>query len=202
MKYTLLLIGASALLSQGVTTAFSAFGAGNQTVLADSSNTAANGLIWGILIDTANDGFDDLSVAGLANTNLSSDTFVGGTDDFFVLGDLSTLSFAGATGAATTLSYDLGGSIVGGDNYGIFWSDDSTLSAGDSYGFIAAIDDGVDDTIDDTIPASNANNDPTSQFRGSDAALQTLTYSEVIPEPTSGALLGLAGLALVARRKR
>lgn len=193
MKNTLLLITASALSASAVTSAFSAFGVGNQTVLADSTGVATNGLFWGILVDIDGSGFEDLTTTSFGSIDLSADTFIG--SDFFIAGDLQTLSAAGIDGSATTVMYDLNSSdpsspVIGGENFALFWSDDAAFNEGDSFGFVEATG---------LIPTSNANNDPTTEFRGVDPNLQTLTY---VPEPSSAALLGLGGLALVARRRR
>ena len=196
MKLTLLSISLSILSVSAVTTAFSEFGANNQTVLEDSNGIASNGLLWGILIDTGNNGFANLQESGLSTTNLSGNTYVGGSDDYFILGDITTTSFSGAIGSATTIFFELNGSdssslIFGGEAFGILFSDDALLESGDSYGFYQSAD---------TITNDNSSNEANNEFRNSPLS-QEFVYSP-IPETSSVALLGLAGISFLTRRKR
>ncbi len=201
MKYLLLLVSAS--LSFGVQSQYSTFGSGNQTILGNSAGVASDGLTWGILVDTTGDGFDCFTSVPTSFTSLSTDTYVAGTDDYFVLGDISTTTFGGVTGSATTITYTINdGSVpfTGGESYALFWTDDATLSVGDSFGFIQAVADTTLNVIGEFIPTGNGSDNPTIQFRGTTPLAQTKVYG--VPEPTSVALLGLGGLALLARRKR
>ena len=177
---------------QAVSIQHSNFGTGNQTILANSLGVPQTGLSWGIIVDTDNDGFDTYSPARGA-INIAQDGFINGTDDYFFLSENPTVSFFGSAGTATIINFDnndAGG--VGGDNYAIIWSDNTTINDGDTYGF-----------LESTVTIPLANDDITNlEFTSASPNLQTEIFAVPVPEPSSTALLGLAGLALVARRKR
>ena len=180
-------------LASAVTIQHSNFGTGNQTLLASSQGTSVTGLTWGIVVDTGNDGFDTYSPTNGA-ISIAQDGFINGTNDYFFVGDVTTNTFGGGIGAATTIDFnntDAGG--VGGETYAILWSDNTTINAGDSYGFLES-------TV--AIPFANQDEITNLEFTSASPNLQTEIFAAPVPEPSSAALLGLAGLALVTRRKR
>jgi len=150
-----------------------------------------------VALDTATNPFSGL----LANDNISTGSTIGG-GDYFVL-DTGT-AVDGALGVAAQLNItnfqtsgtSIAADVAAGNEVGFLWfpslsTSDDVLDQGDSYGFFTA--------SDWLLPVQGASESFTNRQE-----LTPLIASEVvlIPEPSSTALLGLGGLALLARRRR
>ena len=201
MKHTIITLALTALSASAVTTSFSGFGPGNQTILANSSGVAAAGLTWGILVDLGSTGFDltDNASSFSSGIDLNTDGFIG--EDFFIVGGSELADGMGrtigpfpATGTADSIQYDLVAPLSGGESFAILFADGSTIDAGGIFGLTEALA---------VTPTTNSDSTPETAFQRAAPHLQEFVLTgEPIPEPSSAALLGLAGLALVARRKR
>lgn len=139
-----LLAGATANLTFSNSTA-------KLTNLLDATGTVGSGLTWGIVIDTAGDGFDALNGthyfapdAGMplpgTGTFLRDHTWAI-TDDYFFRATSSTQVLAGTDGGAggitslTSLPYGPG--FGAGDSFAVIWfSTPNSAAAGDKYGLL------------------------------------------------------------------
>lgn len=119
------------------------------TNLLDATGTVGSGLTWGIVIDTAGDGFDALNGthyfapdAGMplpgTGTFLRDHTWAI-TDDYFYRATSSTQVLTGTDGGAggitslTSLPYGPG--VEAGDSFAVIWfSTPNSAAAGDKYG--------------------------------------------------------------------
>lgn len=198
MKYTIILVTALAATSNAVTLQVSAFGASNQVVFRDNTGASADGLVWGILVDKGDAGFSDLSLAG-TSTPLTTGAFGG---DILVLAANPTLTFAGAQGTASAMTFNVGeNGVEGGETFALVWFDagasvGDTLQDGALYGTAGTF----------TVPALAANGstlstETFSPIRGLDLGAPALSVG-AIPEPSAILLGGLALLGGIVRRRR
>lgn len=219
-KITLILLASVVSCFSAITANFNApFSGGVTGNFSNADGTTFNGLTWGILVDANNDG--TISPGGT-----TSGIFTG-TNDVFIEADLTTGFLAGGT-EGDFLTTETQGSLLGGVSgidaslanlaFSVVWLDDSTsqgtllssTATDNTFETLRSI--GVLSDASFVLGADGTTNTYDSVFQGADAVRtadsETLVIGEqvvpinVVPEPTSGALLGLAGLALVARRKR
>ena len=158
-----------------------------------------------VVVDTnGTDGFSaleegDFSLGSVVGSD-GNDLLINGTNsfqDFF----FNTVNTASATTSGVITSVDDPASLVSlGDEFTLYWfpelaSDTTALSAGDEYFQIRG--------VDWVLPASDTFTETVSSFDES-ATLANAVFGTVvaIPEPSSTALLGLGGLALLARRRK
>ena len=165
-----------------------------RTQLADSSGVATNGMYWGILVDSTDDGFAVTSTGDINAFNFTTNG-VYGNDSYFV-GSNPTL-FAppyGGTGvAANTNPITLSGNVAAGDSFGIFWTDKPGGSGvdGDSYGFVS-----VSGAV---LPDDGSTTAFNTVFTGDPYTAQ----GSIIPEPSIlGLLSGIFALGAVILRRR
>lgn len=207
---TFALLGLASLANATVTLGFST-SSSKLTGLANAAGTITDGMIWGIVVDTAGDGFDSgagsydgftIPAAGPANQTFLSVNSVA-TDDLFFRDDASFLTAtfggtdggSGAVGTIDNIPYTNGISL--GDSFAIMWLATSTAATGDDYGFLT--------NAGFTMPS-----DPgtytgyAALFTGADAARPAdQTFGPTgIPEPSRVVLLGLGALGIFARRRR
>ena len=142
-----------------------------------------------------------------ANETVSTGSLIGG-GDFFVLQTGTAIDQPLVDGVAGQVSINnfntegtaIANDVAAGNQVGFIWfpelsTSDNVLDAGDSYGFFTAADwllptGGGGDIVLTSAPAPPN----TTTFSADQIVL--------IPEPSSTALLGLGGLALLARRRR
>jgi hypothetical protein len=174
------------------------------TNLADSTGNAASGLSWGVVVDTAGDGFDISTTfgpgAGLQLVTNKSGVALAGSDDVFfydaAFGTATTPGTEGGTGSATNFSSMVLNGTLGvstGDLFAIVWFDRGfgpgfTANSETRWGFYTNA--GL------VLPADGANQPYGSLFVGPDPVRPV-----PVPEP-SAPLLGLgAALSLWFRRR-
>ena len=161
----------------------------------------ANVLVF-LVIDTGGDGFSLLEEGSFTNNS-----FIGSDgNDFLATVDFSSPSFfntnaAEAAGSFTnqiTSADDANSPISLGDEFILYWFPDlentDSLTAGDSYGEIRS--------TDWVLPSADGATTNATGFFNNVAANATFNSVQPIPEPSSTALLGLGGFALLARRRR
>ena len=178
----------------------------------NSAGVLTNGMDFGVVVDTAGDGFDgDGSTASYTefsyNTGSPSSATgflnVGGSasDDYFTVGSgdfngfpLETEDVFAFGGPSAGVISDVSGidvlteSLVGKD-YGILWMESDTANAGDNYGF-------VDSTL--TIPADGSTVDESGTFSGLTPGSANLQF-QAVPEPAHVAIgFGLLTVAVCA----
>ena len=176
-----------------------------------------------VVVDTDGNGFGNaLEGSYSISTQINDTTFIDGNDDRVV--GISSFQ-PGAFGSADSLIFNIpqlsttgdvpAGPFTLGTEFAIYWfptisnpdGDDATsvtLIGGESYGFsrFVSTDNNPEATSQnglDFILISGIDNFDVT-VSGSEA--QTAFTVQAIPEPTSTALLGLGGLALLARRRR
>lgn len=205
--------------SATTTLVFGLAGTNRATGFANSAGVATNGMRWGLVIDTAGDGFDN----SFANTTYdsfvnSSSGFISATngitsltsvtDDYFwTPASLPVTSSQTATGAdtggdggivsAAAAPNGSDGIIPGvttNDLFAIIWFDGSPTQ-GSKYGLFS------DATFQ--IPASGTTVNRNAPFLGSGDALKTANLSfTAVPEPSRMMLLGFGLVGLFFRRRR
>ena len=160
-------------------------------ILIDDSNINPNFSFEGIRIQAIEGGatsgipFTFNGVTGSTNTI----NFVGETGASW---DLSGAAPIGSIPTATGFTYSASGEILSASansTPGLGPAGNQTLSVGEDYGFFELID------------SNSLTYDNTGEINGQDGFAFAIRV-ETIPEPSSTALLGLGGLALLARRKR
>ena len=151
---------------------------------------ATDDMIWGVLVDTNDDGFSLSTYATDAVGATIDNGFFAGTDDYLYLGETLTKTVFGSAGAMTQVivDYDDAAEVGASMDYRLIWFETGT-TAGDRFGV---------STAQDSLPGSNADNVTPLTFRG-DNGSASLTF---IPEPSSAALLSLGGLAFFLQRRR
>lgn len=181
------------------------------TNLADASGIVTDDMMWGIIIDTAGDGFDPLlatadytgfasSLTGGFATYLSYEGLE--TDDYFYLGSALTSTFGGTdggSGAIGTISDVPVGifDIDAGDGFALVWLPDNSTAIGSDYGMLT--------NPAFVLPTDGDTFSYASNFTGADPVLSaTSTFSPAsVPEPSALLLLSSVGaLCLLRRRSR
>ncbi len=219
MKNTILIcLGLASSAFATVTINFTG-GLGATVGLTDSNGISA-GLQWGIVASTDNFAASACNYGPVGTTldsGISSGWIQVSSNDYVWLADSAATvgapnSYTGdfgpglEGGIVSLTNIDVSGAVGTGDSYGLIWFDSGTgLSAGDTYTtFMSGGSDGTTAGFPTADTEIQADGTTVQAFfddirTNADGTTKTVT---VIPEPTSGALLGLAGLALVARRKR
>ena len=178
----------------------------------NSSGNPTNGMDFGLVVDTAGNGFDgDGSTASYTefsyNTGSPSNATgflnVGGSasDDYFTVGstdfnglplETEDASAAGGPNAGVFIGIqglDVLTESLNGKSYGVIWMESDTANAGDNYGF-------VDSTL--TIPADGSTVDHSGTFSGLTPGSASLQF-QAVPEPAHVALgFGLLTVAVCA----
>lgn len=229
MKYSpaiiSLLLGLASTAGASVTLGFNDAGSGGiATKLANGSGVITDGMNWGIIIDTGNDGFAgggtsyNAYAAGVTTSGFLTYNGVV-TNDYFLAGGVTvdgtgqgyTDSFGREPTHGTILD-DIGGGapfnytngMAANESFALVWFGTKTggiytSNAGDTYGFLT--DASFKLPIDGSSGAEfgapwNVASIPTS------TASNTFASLAPVPEPSRVLLLGLGGLGLVARRRR
>ena len=165
-----------------------------RTQLANSSGTATNGMYWGVLVDSTDDGFAVTSTGDITAFDFTTNG-VYGNDSFFVGSSTTVLAppYGGTGVAANTNPITLSGDVSAGDSFGIFWTDKAGGSGvdGDTYGFVsvsgAVLPNDSNTTAFDTV------------FIGDPYTAQ----GSIIPEPSIlGLFCGFFALGAVMLRRR
>jgi len=153
----------------------------------------SNGLSWGIIVDTANDGFQDFSMQ--APGTLLASGFLG-TDDYLFLSANPTTALGPSNGVVTSVvaNFDDDAAVNGGQNYKVVWFEGvvagGAIENGNLFGQSAGT--GV-------LPAGNADLAQPNEFAGANGPAAGSFV--VVPEP-SVALLGALGIFGLVRRRR
>ena len=181
------------------------------TNLANELGIVTDGMAWGVLIDTAGDGFDYVptgtTYTEFANTVTSGLGIYldidGGipTDDFLFIGSNLTSTIGGTdggSGAATSIaSVPMGVSgINAGDTFALIWFANNSGTEGSFYGVLQ------DPSF--VLPTDGVTQSYAANFAGADPVLTAdqVFASSVVPEPGSALyLLGATGLLLRRRRR-
>jgi hypothetical protein len=217
---TAAVIGCSGQVSATTTLAFSVVGTNRATGFADASGAAANGMRWGLVIDTAGDGFDNtllnttydafsIGASGFIVTSLNGVSQGASDDYFFTPASLPTTNTLGATGidpggvggivSAAGAPNGTDGIIPGvttNDKFSIIWFSPNATAAGTNYGMF------TDASF--LLPASGTTVNMNAPFLGASAdALKpaNLTFTN-IPEPSRLMLVAFGLVGLVVRRRR
>lgn len=182
---------------------------------ANFGGVATNGMRWGVIVDTSNNGF--------SNSGLSYDAYAAGvttngffgnagaaTDDYFIAGGLTADSSltsevdTGIAGAAGTIfntsSIPLtasGGVVNTGQKFALVWFSTNTSDAGDHYGFFT--------DVSFVLPSDGSTTPFDGLFAGADpirSASNTFAAVAGVPEPSRMLLVGFGALGLMFRRRR
>jgi len=198
LKYTTLALISFTFIAQATVT-ISNFGAGTEPAIIDDGAILGDGL--GVIAIGFFDELPDFStipdITGLTSTfnQLGSEFAFNGAafnlDNSFFFHPQQDIDITTAVNEDAFLIIGNGSTL---DNSTDFIVYDSGISF---------IDPSVADT---TIVVNNVDNvvigDIVDVPNAFSSATQSIQFAALVPEPTSGMLLGLAGLALVARRKR
>lgn len=200
-----------------VTLQFSLAGTARATGFSNSAGLVGiDGMRWGLIVDTNNNGFSGTQYDGGFGINSSGFLTVNGiaTDDYYVANAAqTTTSTTGATGgdpggsgtitAISGVPFGNVGSVTNlidvGDPFALVWFESGT-AAGNKYGMLG--NQSVNPQFD--IPADGATTPYATFFAGAspDAIKPTNFTFQGAPEPSRLILLGLGGLGLVFRRRR
>jgi len=177
------------------------------TNFADASGQVTDNMLWGVVIDSAGDGF---STGSYDSFDVSSSSFLSvngvATNDYYFFTNAYTLTLdtpfytgveAGSGGVTSTSGVPSTGDgvsgVAAGDSFALIWFPALVATPGGSYGFF------TDDTF--VLPASGTEAF-SSPFTGQDP-IRSATYTfSSIPEPTKGVLCLMGFCAVWARRKR
>ncbi len=178
---------------------------------ANGSGTGGANMVWGIIIDTARDGFDFNSSGYFFNLSITAggqslkDGQGAASDDFMVISPALMTNVPNTNDGATlgqnritalaSVPYGESGIDVG-DSFVIVWFDRTALGGGQT-GYGERF--GIFSNPSLTIPADAQTFSYASAFTGPDA-LKPMSFG-FIPEPSS-ALLGLLGATGLLRRRR
>lgn len=184
-------------------------GSNQATNFANANGTVSNGLVWGLMISTANTTFSVFDEGFVLSTSLSGKVLPG-TDDYFISSSVLT-----AQGTTTDLANpgkinimngivvndSLTNPIATGNQFAIVWFDSTVTSAtqslqgGMKYGLIT--------NAAWTIPASGGTQNISASFAGSPDPVKLANGFTVtgVPEP-SAAILGAIGALGLLRRRR
>ena len=176
---------------------------------ANAAGVATNGMIWGIVVDTAGDGF--AASGGSAYAAMTSAATLaqfmndagGATNDYFVpsanlTSDSSAAPEAGFTvfgsnGTITNIAVNYANGISQNDPFALIWFNTNSGADGDRYGFL---------NIGQLMPADNLPAvDMSAPFAGVDP-LRSATNVFGVPEPSRAVLAGLGLLGMLFRRRR
>jgi len=194
--------------AQATVTLQFASGTAKLTNLANASNVVTNGMIWGVVIDTAGDGFDSITGPGYYDgftvpaAGSSASMIVNGlaSDDLFFRDDNVSLTqniggTDGGDGGITTVDNV---PFHSGRNFAIIWMPTNGAN-GSAYGFLT--NGGLTMPTIDGSPQSYA-----SLFSGADPSRPAnLTFGSgagPVPEPSRMMLLGFGLVGLITRRRR
>ncbi|MCB1225049.1 MAG: PEP-CTERM sorting domain-containing protein [Verrucomicrobiales bacterium] len=214
MKYLTCLLSTACLLALApaaratVTLQFSTSSA-KLTGIADEFGVVTDGMMWGIIIDTAGDGFDTLAAASYDEITtplapgLSQFLAIGGTDtdDLIYIGSNLTATLGGTDGGSggitliSNVPFGTDG-ISQGDAFAITWFADNSASAGSHYGML------TDPAL--TLPSDSSTASYAAAFSGADAprpADHTFAVAPV-PEPGGLLLIAIGGIQFLWRRRR
>lgn len=192
------------------------------TNIQNAAGNATGGLRWGIVIDTAGNGFYNNGTnygaiasfpSGGSGTFLTQNDNLTASDDYFFFGSTNNLTSASLTGtdsgtnAITTISSVPFGTngISTGDRFGLIWFDSSTTNDGDKYGFLDVF---ALNSVLGAIPADSATIQFTSTnpngtpFLGADPIRLAGNSFGAVPEPSRMMLLGFGLVGLFFRRRR
>ncbi len=209
LKSLALLVALSGLASAATVNIQISQGANQATNFANADGTVSNGLVWGLMISTANTSFSVFDQGFTLSTSLSG-TLIPGTDDYFI--SSSVLTAQGTTTDAANpgkinimngivVNDALTNLMVTGNQFAIVWFDSTVTSAtqslqgGMKYGLIT--------DAAWTIPAGGATRNISASFAGSPDPIKQANGFTVtgVPEP-SAALLGAIGALGLLRRRR
>lgn len=167
----------------------------------DATTLGVNGMAWGLVINSAGATFSPtiidtlkselLGFAVPGTANPSTPVQIGTSDLYYAAAATLTMNSGPPSftdGYMFQAVFYLTAPVSTGDAYGILWFPDSsgTLAVNDSFGFT---------DLSATLPADGWTID-------APASTGTLANYSVIPEPAVAMLVGMAGLASVALRRR
>lgn len=187
-----------------------------------------DGMRWGLVIDTARDGWAGMGTSGSANA-AKYDAFDNSVSQFLSVGGVVTTDYyftpaaLPTTSTQSALNLDLGGvggivSAVGvpngtdvsrpagfdtGDPFAVIWFDGASID-GNYYGLYSNFAPTSPTGFEFILPASGSLVSYSSPFNSAtpEAIKQANIQFGSVPEPSRVMLLGLGGLGLVFRRRR
>ena len=177
------------------------------TNFANASGVVTNGMLWGVVIDSAGNGFSATAYDAF-NTGASGFLNAGGsaTDDYYFFTNSSTQTIGlpfytggeAGSGAITTANFvpTTGDGVLGvgsGDAFSLIWFATNTANIGDNYGMF------TDASF--TLQSSGVVN-YSGVFAGSDPIRSATNTIGGVPEPSRMMLLGLGLAGLFFRRRR
>lgn len=171
----------------------------------NSTTSATNGMIWGLVVDSTGASFagtatSDLSAALLnfvipATSSPSNPVQIGSSNYYFIEAQSTTSSSGPPTftnGFMNTVQFNLAGTVGSGDAAGLLWFAEGTTTNGSHFGF---------QNLSQVLPPDASN--ITSGWGGAPGlASNTIGSVGPIPEPSRLMLLGLGAVGLVFRRRR
>jgi len=193
--YTLIFFSLVNIASGSVTLKIGTSGWGNSTT------ASQNGLIWGVLVSSADNGFslptlqtalENFVIPATASPSIPTE--IGTSGYYFARGQSNTSSSGppGFTnGFMNTVQFDLTGPVGTNDGLALLWFDTAgTTSSGSKFGF-------QDLAFDVPLNGANITSGITST-----PGLATNIIAGAIPEPSRMMLLGFGLVGLFYRRRR
>ncbi len=177
----------------------------NETQFANSANAPTNGMQWGLVVDSAGNGFAPSAggispITDVSTSNLTSrfSLNTGVTDDFYVTNSTASGRTAQggpptfAAGSISNAQFTLDDSLVG-KKFGLIWWETNGLN-GARYGFFS-------DNNTMVIPAAGSTSLSFASVIPDGPKAASLSVVPV-PEPTAVGLMTIGALSLLGRRRK
>lgn len=188
--------------------------------LANTSGVATNGMIWGVIIDSSNNGITRRDVGSYDSFSLTAGAsfalgYLGSaTDDILVTSSQSTVdtslslegpgyTISGGTGGIFNLSITYSGTITTGDTFYLVWFDGLLGGVLSDASFVLPADTGA--TLDVSSPFAGVDpiRNASNSYSGTSGTPTGLFGIQIaaVPEPSTVFLAALGSLAFLRRRR-